>query len=184
MDLEEELNQFEQVDLSDENGIDTSFADQFLKAFTRMAKTQMKTQQSVSFSVDQVESHLEEHKELVDDLKRQRNEANERNEQLVRFTLEVVDLITKFRETAESSDNSEMQSVARTMTEALEKHMDKIGLQHIPALEEIPDSVYHFVVDTTKVDESAKRDRIVEVVRPGYTLGGEVIRKADVIVGK
>ena len=44
--------------------------------------------------------------------------------------------------------------------------------------------MYHFVVDTTQVDESAKRDRIVEVVRPGYTLGGEVIRKADVIVGK
>lgn len=48
------LEEFREVDLPDDAGLDTSFADQFLKTFTRMARAQMKTQQTVSLAADDV----------------------------------------------------------------------------------------------------------------------------------
>jgi molecular chaperone GrpE (heat shock protein) len=70
------------------------------------------------------------------------------------------------------------------MTEALQQNMKKIGMQEIPAVGEEPDGIYHFVLDTTSAKHEEEQDRIVEVVQPGYTLHGEVIRKANVIVAK
>lgn len=184
-DTQNRLSNFEPVDLqSGSEVLDTSFADQFLKVFTRMAKAQWKTQQKADLSARKVAEHLDEHGELLDDLKRQRAQLEDRNEQLRRFILEVVDLITSFHKTAEASNDSEMQSTAATMRRALEKNMEKVGLRPIPALGEIPDSIYHFVLDTTRAKNESERDRIVEIVQPGYTMKGDVIRKANVIVAK
>ncbi|MES3630160.1 MAG: nucleotide exchange factor GrpE, partial [Longimonas sp.] len=163
---------------------DTAFADQFLKVFTRMAKAQWKTQQKASLSARKVTDHLEEHGDMLDDLKRQRATLEDRNEQMQRFLLEVMDLITGFHQTAHAGDNAEMQGAANTMNQALQSSMQKIGLQRIPAVGEVPDAVYHFVLDTTTPDNESQQGRIIEVVQPGYTLYGDVIRKANVIVAK
>jgi molecular chaperone GrpE len=179
------LNEFEPVDLDGEpESIDTSFADQFLKTFTRMAKAQWKTQKKANLSAEKVSEYLEEHGDLIDDLKRQRADLEDENEQFRGFILEVVDLIEGFRQTAEGSESPQMQSAAETMHEALRNSMEKIGLHPIPAVGEVPDSTYHFVLDTTDPEDESERDRIVEVVEPGYTLRGEVLRKANVIVAK
>lgn len=185
MDLNERLHSFEPVTISDNSdAVDTAFADQFLKVFTRMAKAQWKTQQKATLSARKVSDYLDEHGELLDNLKEQRRDLRNKNEQLQRFILEVVDLITGFRQTAEASDDSEMKSTARTMQSALERHMQNVGLQRIPAKGEEPDGMYHFVLDTTPAERDQDKDRIVEVVRSGYTLHGEVVRKANVIVAK
>lgn len=179
------LRQFEPVEVTNTTKlVDTSFADQFLKVFTRMAKAQWKTQQKADLSARRVAEHLEERSDLLDDLKKRRAELEDRNEQLQRFILEVVDLITGFHSTAEASGDSEMQSTAATMQRALESSMEKIGLCRIPALGEVPDGMYHFVLDTRQAETEDERDRIVEVVEPGYTLRGDVLRKANVVVAK
>lgn len=185
MDFEARIKQFEPVTLSEPTPpIDTSFADSFLKAFTRMAKAQMKTQQSVAMSADEVKQFLEKQDALITEVKSQRDTLRMKNEQLIRFLLEVVDLIVRFHTTTEENDNPEMASVARTMYQALERHMEKVGLARIPALGDVPDALYHYVLDVRTVEKSADKDHIVEVVREGYTLSGTVLRKADVIVGK
>jgi molecular chaperone GrpE (heat shock protein) len=185
LDLNSRLQSFELVSLSESpDSIDTAFADQFLKVFTRMAKAQWKTQQKASLSARKVAEHLDEHGDLLDDLKRQRATLDDRNEQLQRVLLEVVDLVTGFRQTANASDNAEMQGAAETMQQALDASMQKIGLQPIPALGEVPDALYHFVLDTTSAERDSEQGRIVEVVQPGYTLYGDVLRKANVIVAK
>lgn len=185
VDVEERLKNFAPIDLEGEgNTLDTAFADRFLKVVTRMAKAQMKIQQQVSFSVDEVKQHLDDRADLVDDLKGQRNEARSKNEQLIRFVLEVMDLITGFYAGTRRSKDSEMSTAAATMQEALEKHMGNVGLTRIPAIGEEADGLYHFVLDTRPAGTGEQADRIVEEVRPGYVLDGEVLRKADVIVGK
>jgi len=184
-DIQRRLRKFEPVDLStDSEPLDTSFADQFLKVFTRMAKAQWKTQQKADLSARKVAEHLDDHGELLNELKQKRAQLEDRNEQLQRFILEVVDLISSFQQTAEASGDSEMQSTAATMQRALEKNMEKVGLRPIPALGEVPDSIYHFVLDTKPADNKSDHDRIVEIVQPGYTMNGKVIRKANVIVAK
>jgi molecular chaperone GrpE len=183
--VQRRLNEFEPVDLDEESeSIDTSFADQFLKTFTRMAKAQWKTQKKANLSAKKVSEYLEEHGDLIDDLKRQRADLEDENEQFRGFILEVVDLIEGFCKTAEASEVPKMQSAAETMHEALQNSMEKIGLRPIPAIGEVPDGTYHFVLDTTDPEDESERDRIVEVVEQGYTLRGEVLRKANVIVAK
>lgn len=182
---EERLRRFETVDLEgDEEPLETSFADQFLKAFTRMAKAQWRTQQQADLSAQRVEEYLDEHGDLIDELERQRADLEDENDQLRGFVLEVVDLIEGFRETAQEAQSQDMQSAAGTMAAALESSMEKINLQQIPAVGEVPDGTYHFVVDTTDPEKEEEQDRIVEVVEQGYTLQGEILRKAKVIVSK
>ena len=184
-DLTERLNNFEPVS-RDESAKppDTAFADQFLKVFRRMAKTQFRTQQKADLSARKVEEHLSARSDLLDNLKSDRAKLEDKNEQLQRFILEVVDLITGFEKTAQNTNNPEMQSAAATMTKALEQNMKKIGMQEIPAVGQEPDGIYHFVLNTTEAEKAEDADRIVEVVQPGYTLHGEVVRKANVIVAK
>jgi molecular chaperone GrpE (heat shock protein) len=57
----------------------------------------------------------------------------------------------------------------------------KLAHARIPAPGHPPDSLYHHVVGTTDAKTDAERDTVVEVVRPGYLLRGDVLRKADVI---
>jgi molecular chaperone GrpE len=184
-DVEERLQTFEPVELEgDEEPIDSSFADQFLKVFTRMAKAQWKIQKKADLSAQKVSDYLDEHGDLIDEIKRHRADLEEENEQFRGFILEVVDLIEGFLQTAEESDSPKMLSAAETMHEALRDSMEKIGLHPIPAVGEVPDGDYHFVLDTKASDSESEKDRIVEVVEQGYTLRGEVLRKARVIVAK
>lgn len=179
------MQRFETVDFEDdEDALDTSFANQFLKVFRRMAKAQWKTQQQADFSAQKVQEYLDEHGDLIDELKRQRADLEDENDQLRGFALEVLDLIEGFRETARQSQNQSMQSAASTMAEALESSMKKINLLEIPAIGEVPDGTYHFVVDTVPAGREEEKDQIIEVVEKGYTLRGEVLRKSKVVVAK
>lgn len=185
MDLIARLKQFEPIDIKDEpDPINTAFVDQFLKAITRVAKAQMKTQQSVAMTAEEVRQYLGKQEEFIGEIKSQRDAARAKNEVLVRSVLEVVDLIVQFHRTAQASANLEMVSVARTMYQALERQMEKASLSRIPALGDVPDALYHFVLDVKVVRHPSERDRIVEVVREGYMWDGVVIRKADVLVGR
>lgn len=149
-----------------------------------MAKAQWKTQQKADLSARKVAEHLDEHGELLNNLKQHRAKLEDQVDQLQRFILEVCDLITGFKASAEASSDSEMQSTADTMTRVLKKSMDKVGLREIPAIGEVPDPMYHFVLSTRKPEDRSEYDRIVEVVEPGYSMYGEVVRKANVIVAK
>ncbi len=184
-DIHKRLQTFEPVDQGQEvAALNTEFADQFLKVFTRMAKAQWKTQQKADLSARKVAEHLDEHGELLNNLKQQRAKLEDQVEQLQRFILEVCDLITGFKASAEASGDSEMKSAAETMTRALQKSMAKVGLQEIPAIGQVPDPMYHFVLSTRQPEKQSEYDRIVEVVEAGYTMYGEVVRKANVIVAK
>lgn len=163
--------------------VDTRFADEFVRAFSRLAKSQVKTQQAVAMSVEDVQRSLEGHADVLDDLRERRREAEAKNERLVRFVLEAVDLIDGLYRTTRSSDNADLRSAADTLSEALRPHMERISLAPIPALGEEPDSLYHFVLSSAPGKGPRDKGRIIEVVRTGYLLDGRVIRKADVIIG-
>lgn len=185
VDLSSRLRTFTPVDLDGSpSHLDTAFADQFLKVFTRMAKAQWKTQQKAGLSARKVAEYLDDHAELLDELKTRRAELEDRNEQLRRFILDVLDLITGFQKTADASGDAEMQATASTMQQSLEASMEKLGLRRIPAIGEEPDGMYHFVLDTRPPENGEMSGRIAEVVQPGYSLHGDVVRKANVIVAK
>lgn len=180
-DIDTRLRQFEPVNLDGEADLDTEQADQLLSLFTRLAKGQWKTQQKADHAVQKVADYLDEHGDRVTELKEERAALEDRIEQYQRVLLEIMDLFSQLDETAAHSDNEELQSAASTMRDRLSSITAKVGLERIPAQGESPDSLYHHVVDTTEADAPDEKDTIVEVVRPGYLLHGDVVRKADVI---
>lgn len=188
--IDERLRQFEPVDLDDDTpldedaSLDAARADQLLKLFTRLAKGQWKTQQKADHAAQKVADYLDEHGDRVTELKEERAALEDREEQYQRVLLEIMDLLGQLGETASRSDSDAFRSAAASLREKLQSTVGKIGLERIPAEGEEPDSLYHHVVDTAEADSTDKKDTIVEVVRPGYLLRGDVLRKADVIVAK
>ncbi len=182
--IENRLLQFEPIELDDEADLDTEQADQLLTLFTRLAKGQWKTRQKADHAAQKVTDYLDEHSDRVTELKEERADLEDRQEQHQRVLLELMDLFAQLDETARRSDSEPFQSAATTIHERLESITAKIGLERIPAQGESPDSLYHHVVDTTDTSAAVEANTIVEVVRHGYLLRGDVLRKADVIVAK
>ena len=116
------------------------------------------------------------------ELREQRREAEARGERLIQFALEAVDLVDGFYATTRESANAELSAAAGTLHSAMRPHMERIALSPIPALGEEPDPLYHFVLSSVPAPTPGDKGRIVEVVRAGFLLGGQVIRKADVII--
>ncbi len=183
-DIDDQLRQFEPVDLDDEADLDTEQAEQLLSLFTRLAKGQWKTQQKADHAARKVAEYLDEHGDRVMELKEERAALEDREEQYQRALLEILDLFSELGETAANSDSGELQSAAVAMRDRLSSITAKVGLERIPAAGEAPDSLYHHVIDTAEATSEAEKDTIVEVVRRGYLLRGDVLRKADVIVAK
>ena len=182
--IDERLRQFEPVDLDEDASFDASQADQLLTLFTRLAKGQWKTQKKADHAAQKVADYLDEHSDRVTELKEERAALEDREEQYQRVLLELMDLFDQLDETARRSDSDTFQSAAASVQDKMTTAVGKIGLERIPARGESPDSLYHHVQDTTDADTEAERTTIVEVVRPGYLLRGDVLRKADVIVAK
>jgi len=183
-DIDSRLRQFEPVTLEDESSSDTEQADQLLQLFRRLTKGQWKTQQKADHAAQKVADYLDEHGDRVTELKEERAALEDREEQYQRVLLEIMDLFDQLDETAQRSDSSAFQSAATSLRKKLARTVGKVGLERIPAEGESPDSLYHHVVNATEADAEAERDTIVDVVRPGYLLRGEVLRKADVIIAK
>lgn len=181
-DIDDRLRPFEPIDLDGEADLDTDQADQLLSLFTRLAKGQWKTRQTADHAAQKVADYLDEHGDRVTELKEDRAALEDREEQYQRVLLDIMDLFDQLDETARRSDSDAFQSAAASLREKLASTVGKIGLERIPAKGEPPDSLYHHVVDTAETNAPDETDTIVEIVRPGYLLRGDVLRKADVIV--
>ncbi|MCB2211775.1 nucleotide exchange factor GrpE [bacterium] len=165
-------------------GISTDFADQMLKTMMRIAKENMRTRQSAETSAEETLTGLQRQEDVFLQLKKQRQELEDRQEILVRFAIELIDLLDGFIRAASAGSDAGLVSVAKTMSNTLEPLLQRTGCLRIPAAGEVPDAIYHYVLDTRTVEEKSDKDRVVEVVREGFTLNGIVVRKADVIVGR
>jgi molecular chaperone GrpE (heat shock protein) len=181
MNVRERLHELEPT-APREEAHDDSAATDMLKVLARIERAQARTEQAASFSANAVEEHLDEQKELIDAIKRERNRAQEKNETLTRFLLEIMDLIVQFEETTDP--DTEAGRAARDMHDKLEQEMKKVGLARIPTRGEEPDTFYHYVANARPAQDGEASGTIAEEVRPGYVLDGTVIRKADVVVAQ
>ena len=57
------------------------------------------------------------------------------------------------------------------------------GVEPIPARGAVFDTDYHEAVAKFPVDDPAKKNTVIDVTQEGYTLNGNVIRYAKVVVG-
>jgi molecular chaperone GrpE len=107
--------------------------------------------------------------------------ARQRREVLSRF-LDVADNLERALAFADSDPGALAEGVDGTYRE-LSKALAREGVEPIAALDTPFDPQLHEAVGVVPLPD-ATEDRVVSVDRTGYTLGGELLRPARVIVGQ
>jgi len=62
--------------------------------------------------------------------------------------------------------------------------LEGLGVRRIDALGQAFDATAHEAVTTTPVSEPSQDGRVVDVTRPGYAIGDDLLRPASVVVGR
>ena len=62
--------------------------------------------------------------------------------------------------------------------------LNRFGVTRVDALGQPFDPNVHDALSTASVQDAAQHDVVVDVVKPGYMVGEDVLRPASVIVGK
>ncbi len=106
------------------------------------------------------------------------------NEDLIKGILPILDDFDRTLKVLHTSDNIQaikegMELVAKNLFHNLSKK----GLELIPDLNEEFNSDLHEAIGSLPVEESHKKNRIIEVIETGYKFQGKVIRHSKVIVG-
>lgn len=99
--------------------------------------------------------------------------------------LEVMDNLDRALEAAraEASPESLRRGVELVRQQFLAK-LEALGVTRLDPLGQPFDPSLHEAVSTVPVDDPAKDQTVVGVIRPGYKLGDEVLRPATVAVGQ
>jgi molecular chaperone GrpE len=112
-------------------------------------------------------------------------ELEQRSRKLLEGFLPVVDDlergITAARKHAESADVVEGLELVRR---SLLARLGQLGVVHAPSLGEAFDPVRHEAIALVPVADPAQDGRVIDVMREGYSIGGETLRPAGVAVGK
>jgi molecular chaperone GrpE len=104
-----------------------------------------------------------------------------RRELLLRF-LDVADNLERALSFGDADPEALLGGVETTYRE-LRRLFEREGVQPIPAMDEAFDPAVHEAVAVQPVPD-ADHETVVAVDRPGYTLDGELLRAARVIVGR
>lgn len=107
--------------------------------------------------------------------------ALQRRELLARF-LEVMDNLERALAQGESEPAVVLAGVEATYRD-LGRFLTREGVEAIHAMDEPFDPALHEAVGVVPLPATAQ-ERVVAVDRPGYTLGGELLRPARVLVGQ
>ncbi|HHV95668.1 MAG TPA: nucleotide exchange factor GrpE [Clostridiaceae bacterium] len=93
------------------------------------------------------------------------------------FIIDQIDVMHKF---ALTTQNESLATSTSNVLKIITKSINEIGLVEIPSLGEIFNEEVHNCIKAVKCPEK-RHHEIVEVLKKGYRLNGEVIRPADVI---
>jgi len=114
--------------------------------------------------------------------RRQRAAVAERRRELLSFILDVVDNLERALTFGESDPQALLEGVETTYRE-LSRGLAREGVEVVRSMDEPFDPAVHEAVAVVPLP-AAEEERVVAVDRPGYTLNGELLRPARVVVGK
>jgi molecular chaperone GrpE len=149
----------------------------------QLAEKERQAQELVSkyrqASADFEEARLRLRREIAKDIERARRDV-------IAEMLEVLDNLDRAiasAQTAGTGDPSLLQGVELVRRQFLSK-LEGLGVKRIDA-EGLPfDPALHEAVTTVPASSADRDGIVVGVIRPGYSIGGQVLRAAAVAVGK
>ena len=149
--------------LADKDGLLTSYAAKYKEAAAEFEEARVRLRREISKDVDREKRRvLATFLEIVDNLDRAVEAAREDADQTAPALLKGVEM------------------VRQQFLGTLEGH----GVSPIEAAGQGFDPTQHDAISTVAVDDPGQQDVVVEVVKPGYRVGEEILRPASVVVGK
>ncbi len=119
------------------------------------------------------------------------NEEHRKNLKIYKKVIEIIDSIDDIYEYAKNTDNEALKLNIYNVYKKINRYLNDIGIEEIKSKMEIMDPELHECVEVKDIDEfnssngeedKVVEDTIVEVIKKGYKLNGNVLRVAKVAI--
>jgi len=185
IDVNKLLNKFEPIEKEDfTEAMDISLVENYIDLAGKISRMHQKSNQTISYSLEQIIQSLKKNDTLIENLKEQKTELTRENEVLVRLFIDMADIIYNYCVAAQKAEDINLINSSLTLIKAFELNLEKIGLKKITGIGENPDSLYHYVIEEKLTEDKRQVGKILEIYNQGYTYNGKILKKAEVVIGK
>ena len=179
------LKDFKPISIDESLEMDDSQFHQLSQLLSRIGKSEQKTSQIVELMKDDLSDQLESSKQLIDDVRREKNEVKRDVKILERGLLEYFNILDSLQTAAESINDEQFLDSIDVAIQAKEQISESMGIQTVPAEPgQKIDIKYHHKVETVSVQNKELNSTVNKVVENGYRRGDRLLRKASVIANK
>ncbi len=181
-------NEQEGVEQSVESGADSSAHDTMSEEPTDEDTLAAESTENLEQGVDWKDRYIRLQAEFDNYRKRTLKEKMELvgigGADVVKAFLPVIDDMQRAVASMEKSDDIEtLRDGVRLISQKMQETLKQRGVNEIEAIGEPLDTDYHEAVARFAAGED-KKDKIIDVVQSGYTMGEKVLRFAKVVVGE
>lgn len=179
--LNKRLSDFKPIGSIDEELNDSEYQ-QLSNLLKKIAKSDQKTSQIAELLKDDISEKLEEYKELVDEVRQDKNKISLDIETLEGGLLEYFDILDALKKATEQIEDQEFINSVSVAIKAKNQINDRLGIQLIPADRGTPiDPDVHYIIKNNSVDNENLDSTVNKVIDNGYRRGNRLLRKATVI---
>lgn len=178
----ENLKNLKPFTLDEDSRIDDSEYQQLTSLLKRISKSNQKASQVSELLKDDLTEKLEGYKELVDDVRNEKNIIKQDIETLEVGLLEYFDILDDLNKVAEKSDDQDFINATSVAIKAKNQINERLGIQNIPVSKGISiDPDVHYIVKSVEVNEEKHDSTVNHAIQNGYRRGNRLLRKATVV---
>ena len=178
-----DYSQLKKIEIDENIKLDHSSFDQLFTLLKRIGRSEQKTSQIIELLRDEFSGQIESSRDLVDNVRHEKNKVKKDIDSLEKGMLEYFDIISAFKKAAETFEDKTFLDAAKVAIKASEQINSSLGIQLIPSDPgQSIDPKYHYVVKSIHTNEKSKDSTINKTLEHGYRRGDKILRLASVIV--
>lgn len=182
--LRTKLSDFKPIILEENVEINNSIYNELKTLLKRIGRSEQKAAQVAELLKDEISESLSRYRDLIDDVKEEKNKINQQLKTLERGFLDYCDILDNLEKAADQINDIEFMDSIRVALKAKEQINQRVGIQMIPGHGARLDSEVHYVMDTVRTDQKGLDNTVQKVIENGYRRGDKLMRRATVVTYK
>jgi len=180
--INKKLIDFKTIDIDENSELDHSLFNQLSDLLKRIGKSEQKTSQIIELLKDDFSDQLESSKELVDNVRQEKNEVKRDIDALEKGLLEYFNILDGLQKAAEQLEDKVFLDAVNVAIRAKEQINAGLGIQIIPSDPgQTINPKYHYIVKSVGTKLDSQDSTINLTIERGYRRGDRVLRLASVI---
>ena len=180
--INKKLIDFKTIDIDENSELDHSLFNQLSDLLKRIGKSEQKTSQIIELLKDDFSNQLESSKELVDNVRQEKNEVKRDIDALEKGLLEYFNILDGLQKAAEQLEDKVFLDAVNVAIRAKEQINAGLGIQIIPSDPgQTINPKYHYIVKSVVTKLDSQDSTINLTIEHGYRRGDRVLRLASVI---